>query len=84
VTVIVDIESFAGSGGNQDTVYAGLVKDELDYVVAYYNNARNRVGLEVTVAGMVNDLGSASVAADFEGNEQQNDAPVVEPGRALG
>jgi hypothetical protein len=54
--VIVDVKSFSGSAGSQDTVYVGLVKDASNYVVAWYNNATNKVGIDAVVQGTVNQL----------------------------
>src|SRR5215212_1150989 len=55
-SVVVDVESFIGSANKQDTVYAGLIKDASNYVVAWYNNATNRVGIDAVVGGTVNRL----------------------------
>jgi hypothetical protein len=52
-TVIIDVASLPGG-----TVYAGLYKDDDNYVHAYYNRNRNEVGLEASVDGTVHDLGS--------------------------
>jgi hypothetical protein len=54
--VVVDVRSFIGSANEQDTVYAGLVKDASNYVVAWYNNATKRVGIDAVVGGAVNRL----------------------------
>jgi hypothetical protein len=55
-SVVVDVKSFIGSANKQDTVYAGLIKDASNYVVAWYNNATNRVGIDAVVRGTVNRL----------------------------
>ena len=55
-SVVVDVKSFIGSANKQDTVYAGLIKDASNYVVAWYNNATNRVGIDAVVGGTVNRL----------------------------
>ena len=55
-SVIVDFGSFIGSATNEDTVYAGLIKDASNYVVAWYNNATKRVGIDAVVGGTVNRL----------------------------
>ena len=62
-TVILDVEAFAGSGGAEDTVYAGLVKDEGNYVVAWYNDAKGLAGIDVATDGAVRALGA--VTADL-------------------
>jgi hypothetical protein len=51
-TVIIDVASLPGG-----TVYAGLYKDNGNYVHAYYNRNRNEVGLEVRVDGTLYNLG---------------------------
>jgi hypothetical protein len=63
-SVVVDVKSFIGSANEQDTVYAGLVKDASNYVVAWYNNATKRVGIDAVVGGTVNRLveGNADIA----------------------
>src|SRR5215210_2476451 len=55
-TVIVDVKSFIGSATNEDSVFAGLVKDDSNYVGAWYNNATKKVRIEAVVGGMVNKL----------------------------
>jgi hypothetical protein len=46
-TVIIDVASLPEEG----TVYAGLYRDENEYVHAYYDNDTNTVGFEVRVNG---------------------------------
>ena len=48
-SVIVDVKSFVGSARSEDTVYAGLVKDASNYVMAWYNNATKKVGIDAVV-----------------------------------
>jgi hypothetical protein len=55
-SVVVDVKSFIGSANNEDTVYAGLIKDASNYVMAWYNNATKRVGIDAAVSGTVNTL----------------------------
>ena len=62
-TVILEIGSFAGSGGERDAVYAGLVKDEGNYVLAWYDDAKKLAGVDVAVNGTVETLGT--VEADL-------------------
>ncbi len=52
-TVIVDVASQPDG-----TVYAGLYRDELEYVHAYYNKDTQTVGLEARVNGQLYQLGS--------------------------
>jgi hypothetical protein len=54
-TVIIDVASLPGG-----TVYAGLYKDNRNYVHAYYNRNRNEVGLEARVDGTLYELGSTN------------------------
>jgi hypothetical protein len=54
--VIVDVAAFMGSGVNEDSVYAGLIKDDSNYVVAWYNHATKKAGFDVAVNGTVNRL----------------------------
>ncbi|MGI8912162.1 MAG: twin-arginine translocation signal domain-containing protein [Rubrobacteraceae bacterium] len=60
-TIILDVERFAGSGGEHDAVYAGLVKDADNYVVAWYDDAKKQAGFDVVVDGAVNSLGTVEV-----------------------
>ena len=46
-TVIIDVASLPEEG----TVYAGLYRDEEEYVHAYYDNDTNTVGFEARVSG---------------------------------
>ncbi len=62
-TVIVDVTSFAGTGGAHDTVYAGLVKDAGSYLLAWYNRTSGLAGIDVAAGGVVQTLGT--VAADL-------------------
>ena len=52
-TVIIDVASLT-----EGTVYAGLYKDENNYVHAYYDKSTNTVGLEARVDGTLYELGS--------------------------
>ena len=52
-TVIVDVASL-----REGTVYAGLYKNEGNYVHAYYNANTNTVGLEARVNGVLYELGT--------------------------
>jgi hypothetical protein len=51
-TVIVDVASLT-----EGTVYAGLYRNEGNYVHAYYNETTNTVGLEARVNGVLVPLG---------------------------
>ncbi len=65
--MIVDVRAFSRSAINQNSVYAGLIKDVSKYVVAWYNDATKKAGFEVAVNGTVNRLPetSATLAAPF-------------------
>ena len=41
---------------DQNTVYAGLIKDASNYVVAWYNHDTKKAGFDVAVNGTVNRL----------------------------
>src|SRR5919112_1383569 len=58
--VIVDVRAFSRSAINQNSVYAGLIKDESNYVVARYNHATKKAGFEVAVNGTVTKLAETS------------------------
>jgi hypothetical protein len=60
--VIVDVAAFMGSGVNEDSVYAGLIKDASNYVVAWYNNATKKAGFDVAVNGTVHRLAEKDAA----------------------
>ncbi len=53
-TVIIDVASLPDEG----TVYAGLYRDETEYVHAYYDNDTNTVGLEARVNGVLYEMGT--------------------------
>lgn len=52
-TVIIEVASLP-----EGTVYAGLYRDEDNYVHAYYDSDTKTVGLEAAVGGTVFDMGS--------------------------
>jgi hypothetical protein len=54
--VIVDVRAFSQSAVDQNTVYAGLIKDASNYVVAWYNHATQKAGFDVAVGGTVTKL----------------------------
>jgi hypothetical protein len=59
-TVIVDVKSLVGPGtGPEDSVFAGLFKDERNYVTAFYNNRSKIAGFDVVRDGVVYGLGFA-------------------------
>src|SRR3954471_11264473 len=58
-SVEVKIESFAGAT-DEDKVYAGLVQDADNYVLAWYDRVSGNAGVDVAVAGAVQTLGSAA------------------------
>ena len=58
--VIVDVRAFSRSAAGQNTVYAGLIKDASNYVVAWYNHATQKAGFDVAVNGTVTKLAETS------------------------
>ncbi|MGP3961421.1 hypothetical protein ACTWPT_36025 [Nonomuraea sp. 3N208] len=50
VTVIT-LGGFAGTGEPEDSVFVGRVKDESNYVGAWYNDTRKEIGIDVRVNG---------------------------------
>jgi hypothetical protein len=54
--VVVDVTSFSSSARQENSVYAGLVKDNQNYVMAWYNQATKKVGFDVIVNGKLNRL----------------------------
>lgn len=55
-SVVVDVASFAVTGGEQDAVFAGLVKDEANYLTAWFSHASQAVGLDAVVDGQLQTL----------------------------
>ncbi|WP_433892673.1 hypothetical protein [Streptomyces sp. CA-111067] len=62
-TVVVDVESMIGDAAGQDSVFAGLVQDERNYVLGWYNNAAKAVGIDVMADGVL--TGRSVTAASF-------------------
>lgn len=62
--VIVEMRSFAGSQGDpQDTLFAGLIKDENNYVLIRYHNGLKRSGWDLVQDGRLVPAGGESLAA---------------------
>jgi hypothetical protein len=57
-TVIVDVARFADSGGEQDAAFVGLVKDEENYLTAWFSHASGAVGLDLVVDGELRTIGA--------------------------
>ena len=55
-SVVVDVKDFAASGGEQDTVFAGLVKDEDNYVMAWFSGVAGTAGVDTVVNGQQQTL----------------------------
>src|SRR5215203_1858926 len=89
-TVIVDVQRFSDTTGAENTVFAGLVKDESNYVTAFYNNATKKAGITVAVNGTLTTLGTvdASLAAPlkfaFAANENEVTALVGDRSSDIG
>ncbi|MGP3929205.1 MGH1-like glycoside hydrolase domain-containing protein [Nonomuraea sp. KM88] len=48
---VVTAGSFAGTGSAEDSVFVGWVKDQDNYVTAWYNHTRKQSGINVRVGG---------------------------------
>ncbi|MFD0655825.1 hypothetical protein [Thermocatellispora tengchongensis] len=48
---LITVGGFAGAGEAEDSVFAGLVKDQNNYIGAWYNNTRKEIGIDVRVNG---------------------------------
>ncbi len=89
-TVIVDVERFSDTTGAENTVHAGLVKDESNYVTAFYNNATKKAGISVCVNGTVTTRGvvdatlSAPLRFAFVANENEVTALVGDGSGSIG
>ena len=89
-TVIVDVERFSDTTGAENTVFAGLVKDESNYVTAFYNNATKKVGLGACVNGTVTTLATvdetlaAPLRFAFVANENEVTALVGDRSSPIG
>lgn len=57
-TVTAEVSSFAGTGGEQDAVFVGLVKDESNYVVAWFSHVSGAAGVDAVVDGELQTLGA--------------------------
>src|SRR5918997_1606979 len=58
--VVVNVAAFSQSTVEQNSVYAGLIKDASNYVVAWYNDATKKAGFDVAVNGTVTKLAETS------------------------
>src|SRR5918997_5175349 len=54
--VVVNVAALSQSTVEQNSVYAGLIKDASNYVVAWYNDATEKAGFDVAVDGKVTTL----------------------------
>ena len=57
-SVVVSIAEFSGDA-DEDRVYAGLVRNRGNWVMAWYDKATGTAGIDVSVDGTVQTLGSA-------------------------
>ncbi|WP_188190403.1 serine/threonine-protein kinase [Nonomuraea sp. SYSU D8015] len=48
---VITLGGFAGTGEPEDSVFVGRVKDENNYVGAWYNHTRKEIGIDVRVDG---------------------------------
>src|SRR5215211_795935 len=89
-TVIVDVERFSDTTGAENTVFAGLVKDESNYVTAFYNYATKKAGISVCMNGTLKTLGSvdatlgAPLRFAFVANENEVTALVSDSASNIG
>ena len=60
-TVVADVISFAGTGGEQDAVFVGLVKDDDNYVVAWFSHVSGAAGVDAVVDGDLQTLGAVDL-----------------------
>jgi hypothetical protein len=67
-SVVVDVASFAGTGGDQDAVFAGLVGDGSNYLMAWFSHASGAAGLDLNVDGELRTIAAV-------------DTPDLRPGR---
>jgi hypothetical protein len=58
--VVVNVAALSQSTVEQNSVYAGLIKDASNYVVAWYNDATKKAGFDVAVNGTVTKLAETS------------------------
>ncbi|QNE16719.1 hypothetical protein F1D05_00905 [Kribbella qitaiheensis] len=58
--VIVDVESLAEEALHHNTVLTGLVRDERNYLLGWYNHASRTTGIDVCVDGEVHTLGQVT------------------------
>lgn len=63
-SVIADVKSFAETGGAQDAAFVGLVKDESDYVVAWFSHVSGAAGIDVVVDGELTTLAAVDTPID--------------------
>ncbi|NHC25231.1 hypothetical protein G6553_18870 [Nocardioides sp. IC4_145] len=65
--VLVDVASFSGDG-TRDRVLAGLARGARDHLLAWYDRATGTVGIDLTLDGTTETLGTAEadLAAPFE------------------
>ncbi len=57
-SVVVDVKAFAANGREQDAVFAGLVQDERNYVMAWFSHAAGTAGIDAVVDGNLQSLGA--------------------------
>jgi len=62
--VVVDITAFGRSATSQNSVYAGLIQDASNYVLAWYNKATNKVGIDVAKKATEADPGTVTTLVE--------------------
>jgi len=63
-TVVAEVGSFAGTGGEQDAVFVGLVKDDANYLVAWFSHVSGAAGVDAVVDGELQTLGAVDLPID--------------------
>ncbi|MBF8190310.1 serine/threonine protein kinase [Nonomuraea sp. K274] len=54
--IVLTPGTFAGTGEQEDSIFAGWVKDGDDYVTGWYNNTRGTTGFDVRVGGRFREV----------------------------
>ncbi|GAA3220718.1 serine/threonine-protein kinase [Nonomuraea helvata] len=48
---MITLGGFAGTGKQEDSVFVGRIKDNINYIGAWYNHTRKEVGIDILVDG---------------------------------
>jgi hypothetical protein len=69
-TSFLDPADFVGDAPNEDSLFVGLVKDDDDYVAAWYNNRHRSSGFDVRVEGRFLDAGNCCTRATISSGDR--------------